>query len=497
MNLLYFASLFVFVGGPLLAGTATGLVGGRTQTAWFGTIPNIFVVSLNIPISQASDFWGRKWLMTITCVFGVIGAVVESRAQSIGALLAGFCLLGLSLGNLSLLAAIVSEVVPRRHRANAQASMNFSGSVGGVLALVTAGKLASPSHPEGFRIYWYIVAGLYAICTAFCFFFYNPPPRELQVSLSLSAKLGQVDWVGYALLPAALTLFCVALTWSKNPYEWDQARILAPFITSFLLVAILVFYEWRGRRDGMLHHDLFSRNFVIAIIVLFCEGLSFFAANTYIAFEVSTLHGLDLFDSGLRFMMSLLAATVSSVVVGLYSTWRKDLRWPMTAGCLSLVLFNTLMATITTSTTQSVFWVYPIFAGIGVGSLVSTTTTCAQLSTPPSLIATASAIIVSARSLGAAVGVAVNNAIFNGALSDNVPKRVADAVLPLGFPASGLESLIPALMSGDADVALGVSGATPSIVSAGLLGLKKAYVVAFRSAWIAAACIICLSVLGK
>lgn len=53
--MLYFASLFVFVGGPLLSGTVTSLLRGSAQMARFGTIPNIFIVALNLSISQTLD----------------------------------------------------------------------------------------------------------------------------------------------------------------------------------------------------------------------------------------------------------------------------------------------------------------------------------------------------------------------------------------------------------------------------------------------------------
>lgn len=64
------------------------------------------------------------------------------------------------------------------------------------------------------------------------------------------------------------------------------------------------------------------------------------------------------------------------------------------------------MASSTKDSSKAV-WGYPVLLGWGLGMCLILLVTVAQLSTPPELIATASGLIISVRSLGGTVGIAV------------------------------------------------------------------------------------------
>ena len=53
-------------------------------------------------------------------------------------------------------------------------------------------------------------------------------------------------------------------------------------------VVALVVYETWFTKEGMFHHGLFQmgRNYAICLFCVFTDGISFFAANLYFAFEV-------------------------------------------------------------------------------------------------------------------------------------------------------------------------------------------------------------------
>jgi hypothetical protein len=113
----------------------------------------------------------------------------------------------------------------------------------------------------------------------------------LQAQLSLKEKITRLDWIGYGLLASSLVLFCIGLSYSQNPYEWSDAHVSAPFAIGVTLAIVLALYETMFRDDGMFHHGLFqnNRNFSVALFCIFCEGIAFFAATVYCAFEVSYL----------------------------------------------------------------------------------------------------------------------------------------------------------------------------------------------------------------
>jgi MFS family permease len=58
-------------------------VGGSDQTVWLTSVIAITTVVLGPPVSQAADYWGRKWFLVILTSFGAVGAIIVSRATSV------------------------------------------------------------------------------------------------------------------------------------------------------------------------------------------------------------------------------------------------------------------------------------------------------------------------------------------------------------------------------------------------------------------------------
>jgi MFS family permease len=164
----------------------------------------------------------------------------------------------------------------------------ISNVVGAVLGLLVGGQLNRHGDPNGFRTYFYISIGLFALTAIICVFTYHPLPTKSQTVFTLNEKLARLDWIGYGLEACSIVLFSLGLFWSKNPFQWSDPHVAATFSIGVALGLVLVVYETKFKKDGMFHHGLFSnnRNFTIAIVCVFCEGVAFFAANVYFSFEV-------------------------------------------------------------------------------------------------------------------------------------------------------------------------------------------------------------------
>ena len=416
-----------------------------------------------------------------------------------GTVIAGFSIIGICFGGQPLLHAVVSEVLPRKQRPMAQATVNATAGMGAFIGICMGGTLLRNNVFSNYRVYMYVLAGIFAAAALGVGLCYNPPVRELQASLTTSEKLRRLDWIGYALFAPGLVLFCVALSWSENPYHWSNGRIIGTFVTGVLLMIAFFVYEWRFKKDGILHHGLFTqnRNFSIALLVIFAEGVTFFAANSYYAFEVSVFKQQDLLIAGLHFGLVFLISLLFALIAGAYSIKTKTVRLPTFVGFLLILIFNICMGTSNPSTSDSTFWGFAVILGMGIGIILPTIMVTAQLSTPPHLISTASALVLAARSFGATVGLAVNNAIFNSTLSTQLPKKIAAAVLPLGLPPTSIGGLIGALTTQNQALLAKIPGVTPPIIGAAANALLQAYSVSFRYCWIAAACFCFVAVVGK
>jgi hypothetical protein len=339
---------------------------------------------------------------------GAVGAVMVARASSMTMVIAGFTIIGVAFGAQPLLHTVASEVLPRRWRAWAQAAIMIANGLALCSGLLVGGALNRDGNPDGFRYYFYIAMALFTVAAAICAFAYQPLPSTLETEYSTKEKLGKLDWVGYILLASSLVLFCVGLSWSQNPYEWSDPHPSATFAVGLALASGLILYETKFKKDGMFHHGLFkgNRNFTISLICVFCEGIAFFAANIYFAFQVSVLYETDVFIVGVRFSIAFFTAIAASAFTGLYCALTKKVRWVTFTAFVIFIIFFACMATANkTSSTQ--VWGYPVFLGWGLGMTLVALVTVAQLSTPPELISIASGLIISVRSLGGTIGIAI------------------------------------------------------------------------------------------
>lgn len=134
--------------------------------------------------------------------------------------------------------------------------------------------------------------------------------------------------------------------------------------------------------------------------------------------------------------------------------------------------------------------------------------------------ATVSATVISSRSLGGSVGLAIcealciadelqqetdaytfimlGTAIFSTRLSTQLPAQIASHVLPLGFNPQYLGQLIGGLSSQNIPAVMAIPGISPEIIAAGVVGLKLAFIAATKYVWVVgiaitgAAAVVCL-----
>jgi predicted MFS family arabinose efflux permease len=106
---IYFVQVIHVAGNGLLSTAITSVVGGGNKATWLVSTTAITAAALGPPVSQASDYWGRKWFAVSFTVLGAVGCLIASRANSFGVLIAGQSIGSLALGAQPLAHAIPSE----------------------------------------------------------------------------------------------------------------------------------------------------------------------------------------------------------------------------------------------------------------------------------------------------------------------------------------------------------------------------------------------------
>ncbi|KAK4034555.1 putative siderophore iron transporter protein [Parachaetomium inaequale] len=497
--LIYFAQLVSLVGAGVQGQTIGAHFNDTTKVVWFPGAIAIFTVVLGPVVSQVADYWGRKWSLVTLTFIGAVGSVLISRASSVNTTIAGFCLVGVAFGTQPLLHVVASEVLPRRWRGWAQACPVGFSTLGSIVGLFVGAALNRNSNPnsDGFRYYFYLAMACFLIAAVICALVYNPPPLPGQLALTQREKLAKLDWLGYLLFSTGLVLFSVGLSYSKNPYEWSDPRVSATFAVGLALSLALVVYETRYKKDGLFHHGLFSRNrnFSIACVAIFLEGLAFFAVNSYFSFQVGVLYEPDAMLVAVRYSLKFVFTALFGCVAGWYCTRTRRVRWITVAAFLLLIAFFVCMATSDRGSDDAV-WGYAVLMGVSFGILLTTLITVAQLSTPPELISIASGLFIGVRSLGGTVGLAIYNAVFNEAMS-RVGQNVGDTVVPEGLAVDDLPAFVAALVKRNETALLGIRGVTPEIIDSGVTALLDTYVVSFRHVWITAGCFVVVAAIAS
>lgn len=195
---------------------------------------------------------------------------------------------------------------------------------------------------------------------------------------------------------------------------------------------------------------------------------------------------------------------LSSIGWGYASTKLRMIREVLFVGFVIFTAGIVGLATVTPGHSTNML-IFASLAGIGFGAPVILLVAAVQLAPPHHLIATASALNVSARAIGSTIFTAIYTANFSSRLREKIPGYISEAALNAGLPPDSLPAFIGAISSHNTAAVSNIPGATPSIVAVGELALKRAFADSLRIVFIVAApigavaCIGCLFMgnLGK
>lgn len=191
------------------------------------------------------------------------------------------------------------------------------------------------------------------------------------------------------------------------------------------------------------------------------------------------------------------AGGISTVIWGYSSTRFRTIREPLLAGYLIFTGALIGMCTVQPSDGTTAI-VMAGLAGFGFGAPLILIITGVQLSTPHSLIATATAVTTSSRAVAATVFTAIYAAALTSRLDGNIPREVGRAAAAVGLAPASIPAFVKALASKDTEALGSIPGVDPAVIAAGVVALKQALADSIRVVYIIAvpfgalACIACL-----
>ncbi|KAK5312453.1 hypothetical protein LTR93_011324 [Exophiala xenobiotica] len=472
--------------------------------AWIANVLTFVSAWLGPVLSSASDtFQVRKSVVVATCFLGAIGAGIAPGSHGTGRLIAAQTLIGFGFASMPLAYAIPGEILPRKWRAMISTFVNASAVLGATIGPLIIGALTKADQLNGWRRFYWIELGLWLLAALGVLFGYRPPKRHTQFDhLLFFQKVKQLDLPGCSLLTAGLALFLTALTIGGGMYSWTNARTLSTMVSGLAILVVFGLYEWKVTKTGILHHDLFrggelkGRTFAICCVLFFIEGLCF-ATFLIVAPLMSTiLFTTDPFIVVARGECFNLAQIATTFIYGYVSTRLRDIRGPLFVGFLIVTAGLAASASLQPNDNFKQL-AFMALTGIGFGApclIISGV----QLSTPHRLIATATAVTVSFRAVGATVFGVVYYAALDTRLQKYLPNYIETAARTAGLQDSSIPAFVTTLITGDTTRLAAIVGVTPAIITAGQTAFKQAYADSLRVVYMitppfgVAACIACL-----
>ncbi|MFE6820937.1 MFS transporter [Streptomyces sp. NPDC057690] len=220
----------------LLAGSAQADVAihfHTTQIAWFTQGPQLISVFLTPFVMKLATVHGKKRLIVIITIAGLIGDVIAASATNYDVLIVGRVLAGAYVPTAALCYSMVRDIFPPRVVGTASGVLAANAGLVGLFGPFLSAWLIDD---HGFRAaLWFIAISTGACLLLLLFCVRESPVRE---------PGSPIDWVGGLLLGGGLTL-AVYTIGEGSHWGWTSGKTLGGIAVGLLALLAFLAYETR------------------------------------------------------------------------------------------------------------------------------------------------------------------------------------------------------------------------------------------------------------
>ena len=294
----------------------------------------------------------------------------------------------------------------------------------------------------------------------------------------LRQKMIQLDPLGtFFFLPGVVCLL-LALQWGGTTYRWDNARIIALLVLfGVLMIAFALVQIWKKENALLPLHILKRRGIASGALYSVCVGGSMLLFVYYLPIWFQSIKGVDAVKSGIDLIPLLLGLFFSTLIAGVLTS---VIGYFTPFMILSSVLMSVAAGLLTTfnPTTGHAKWIgYQALFGLGTGFGIQQPGVAAQALLPRKDVATASALVMFAQSLGGAISVSIGGNVYTN-------KVVSSLV--------GIPNLDPTIVANS-----GTTSLRQIVPVQYLEAVKDAYNIGLTAAFKVGLAFACLSLLGS
>jgi EmrB/QacA subfamily drug resistance transporter len=388
---------------PALPDIAANVDASPAAASW---ILSGFLLSASIStpiVGKLGDVYGKGRVLTLVLLLFSVGGVVCALAHSIAVLIIGRVIQGVAGGVFPLAFGIIRDTFPPDKVASGLGLVSAILGIGAGIGLPLSGVIA-----DGIGVQWLFWISLIALPAALA--------AHLLVPASPASRRIRIDWIGAALLSAALASVLLAVT-EANDWGWGSAKTIGLFAVGGLLFAIWILVESRVKEPlidlGVLSERAVATTNLTGLLVGFAMFSSFLLIPQFAQAPESSGYGFG--DTVSQAGLLLVPAAIFQLVAG-----------PLAGGLGARIGFRTTLAGGAGLATMAfVFlalehahpWQFIVSAallGCGISFAFASMANLIVGAVPQSEVGVATGINTIMRTIGGAFGAAVASAILTG-----------------------------------------------------------------------------------
>jgi EmrB/QacA subfamily drug resistance transporter len=284
-------------------------LGGLNHLSWVVTAYLLTSTAVTPLWGKISDLYGRRIIFQSAIAIFLVGSALCGLSQNMEQLIAFRAFQGIGGGGLMAIAlSIIGDIIPPRERGRYQ---GYFGAVFGVSSV--AGPLLGGWFTDGpgWRWIFYVnipigIAAMVIIAAV--------------LKIPMTKREHSIDYLGAAIVVAAVTCLLLYLNWAGGAYGWFAAGPLALVAASIILTALFVFVEARAS-EPIIPLRLFRNSiFAVGNTFGFLAGIAMFGAIIFLPLFLQAVKGMSPTESGLAMLPAVIGIFSTSIGSGILIT---------------------------------------------------------------------------------------------------------------------------------------------------------------------------------